>query len=79
MSQCLYNGPFNNTVRYGIPVLNIAAVIVFTTTLSQDVFKGSVPGWVFVVPVSYILFKLFCINTMFFNLQKTGIVTRYFS
>ena len=35
-----------------------------------------VPGWLIVVPVTFVLFLLFGINTLFFNKEKTGIVSR---
>ena len=54
---------------YEIPVISVVLVI----ALSQ-MYK--VPGWLIVVPVTFVLFTLFKINTLFFNEEKTGIVSR---
>ena len=47
--------------------------IVLVIALSQT-YK--LPGWLIVVPVTFVLFLLFGINTLFFNDEKTGLVRR---
>jgi hypothetical protein len=47
--------------------------IVLVIAISQH-YK--VPGWLVVVPVTFVLFTLFQINTLFFNKEKTGLVSR---
>lgn len=47
--------------------------IVLVISLSQT-YK--LPGWLIVVPVTFVLFVLFGINTLFFNKEKTGLVHR---
>ena len=54
---------------YDIPVISVVLVI----ALSQ-MYK--VPSWLIVVPVTFVLFTLFKINTLFFNEEKTGLVSR---
>jgi hypothetical protein len=72
--SCLLKGPFNETTMYGgIPALNIVMIIISVSILSKYV---NVPGWVFVIPVAFVLYKLLCLNSVFFNQQKTGIVSK---
>ncbi len=47
-------------------------VIVFAATLSQ---ATKLPPWLFVVPVAFVLYKAFCLDTIFFNKEKTGVVS----
>lgn len=56
-------------MKYELPVISI----VFVIALSK-MYK--VPGWLIVVPVTFVLFTLFKINTLFFNEEKTGLVSR---
>lgn len=72
MSDCLVKGPFNRTIIYGIPAFNIAAMIIFTGIASKYV---KIPAPFLMIPVAFILFKVFCINTIFFSTEKTGIVS----
>ena len=65
-------GPFNEIEIYGITALNIVMVIVFTTVLHR---ATKIPQWALVVPVAFVLFKLLCLDTIFFNTEKTGIVS----
>lgn len=46
--------------------------LVLVIALSQ---KYKVPGWLLIVPVTFTLFVLFGINTLFFNDEKTGLVS----
>ena len=57
---------------YEVPVISIVLVI----ALSQ-MYK--IPPWLIVVPVAFVLFTLFKIETLFFNEEKTGLVSRGFS
>ena len=70
MSSCIFT--FNNYELFGVSVLNIVMIIVFTTTLSKST---GLPQWLFVVPVAFVLYKSFCLDTIFFNKQKTGVVS----
>jgi hypothetical protein len=71
MSSCIF--PFKNDFeRFGLAALNIVMVIIFTATLSK---ATKLPPWVLVVPVAFTLYKVFCLDTIFFNQEKTGIVT----
>lgn len=71
MSPCIF--PFKNDFeKFGLAALNIVMVIIFTATLSQ---ATKIPSWVLVVPVAFALYKVFCLDTIFFNQEKTGIVT----
>ena len=70
--SCLTEGPFNKTNVYGIPALNIVMIIISVTLISKYL---KVPPWILVVPVAFVLFKLFCLNTIFFNQEKKGIVS----
>jgi hypothetical protein len=47
-------------------------IIVFTASLHR---LTGIPNWILVVPVAFALFKAFCLDTLFFNKEKTGIVT----
>ena len=58
--SCLAEGPFNKTSVYGIPALNIVMIIVSVTLLSNFI---KVPSWLLVIPVAFVLFKFFCLNT----------------
>ena len=64
--------PFNNFERFGLSALNIVMVIVFTATISK---ATKLPPWLLVVPVTFVLYKAFCLDTIFFNKEKTGIVS----
>jgi hypothetical protein len=71
MSSCIF--PFKNDIeRFGLAALNIVMVIVFTATLSK---ATKLPPWLVVVPVAFALYKVFCLDTIFFNKEKTGIVS----
>lgn len=70
--SCLTEGPFNKTYVYGIPALNIVGIIITVMILSK---YTKIPGWILVIPVAFLLYKLFCLNSMFFNEEKTGIVS----
>lgn len=54
---------------YEVPVISIVLVI----ALSQ-MYK--IPPWLIAVPVAFALFTLFKIETLFFNEEKTGLVSR---
>lgn len=70
MSSC--KGSFNEIEIYGLSALNIVMVIVFTAVIHR---ATKIPQWVLVVPVAFVLFKLLCLDTIFFNAEKTGIVS----
>ena len=71
--SCIVEGPFNQTTMYGgIPGLNIVMIIISVTILAK---YTKIPGWVLVIPVAFALYKLVCLNSVFFNQQKTGIVS----
>lgn len=57
--------------KFGLAALNIVMVVVFTGTVSK---ATKLPTWLVVIPVAFILYKLFCLDTIFFNTEKTGIV-----
>lgn len=63
----------NNFEKFGIVVLNIVTIIAFTESLSKFT---KIPNWLLVIPIAYIFYKLFCLDTIFFNEEKTGIVSR---
>lgn len=74
MSGCITEGPFNKTTMYGgIPGLNIVMIIIFTSIVSRYL---KLPNWVVIVPVAFVLYKAFCLNSIFFNQEKTGLVSR---
>lgn len=74
MSGCITEGPFNQTTMYGgIPGLNIAMIIIFTSIVSRYL---KLPNWLVIVPVAFVLYKAFCLNSLFFNQEKTGLVTK---
>lgn len=74
MSGCITEGPFNRTTMYGgVPVLNITMIIVFTSIVSK---YFNLPNWVFIIPVAFVLYKAFCLNSIFFNQDKTGLVSK---
>lgn len=54
---------------YDVPVLSLVLVVALS-----KMYK--VPGWLIVIPVAFVLFTLFKINTLFFNEEKTGLVSR---
>lgn len=73
MSSCIFpEGSFDNYEIFGISALNIVMVIVFAATLSQ---ATKLPPWLFVIPVAFVLYKAFCLDTIFFNKEKTGVVS----
>lgn len=57
---------------FGVSVLSIVVMIVFTTTISK---LTKIPPWVVVVPVAFALYKVVSLDTIFFNQEKTGIVS----
>lgn len=71
--NCLSEGPFNRTEVYGIPAFNIVSIIIFTSIVSKH-FK--IPNWIFIIPVAFVLYKVFCINSIFFNQDNTGLVSK---
>ena len=74
MSGCITEGPFNRTTMYGgVPVLNITMIIVFTSIVSRYM---NLPNWLFIIPVAFVLYKVFCLNSIFFNQDKTGLVSK---
>jgi type IV secretory pathway VirB3-like protein len=73
MSSCIFpEGYFENYEIFGISALNIVMVIVFTATISK---ATKLPPWLVIVPVAFVLFKAFCLDTIFFNKEKTGVVS----
>ena len=70
MSCIFSDSPFNSKLE--IFGLNIVMVISFTSILSQ---MTKLPQWLFVVPVAFVLYKMFCLDTVFFNKEKTGLVS----
>lgn len=52
--------------------LNVVMVIALSASLGQ---ATKLPQWLFVVPVAFGLYKLFRLDTVFFNKEKTGIVS----
>ena len=56
-------------MKYELPVISIVLVIALS-----KMYK--VPGWLIVVPITFLLFTLFKMNTLFFNEEKTGLVSR---
>ena len=72
MTTCFVEGPFNQTVVYGLPALNIVAIIIGVSIVSKYI---KVPAWVLVIPVAFALYKIFCLNSIFFNTEKTGVVS----
>lgn len=71
--MCIFpEGSFNNYEKFGVSALNIVMVIVFTATLSK---ATKLPPWLVIIPVAFVLYKAFCLDTIFFNKEKTGIVS----
>ena len=69
MSSCIFpEGTFNNYEIFGVSAL----VIVFTATISK---ATKLPPWLVILPVAFVLYKAFCLDTIFFNKEKTGIVS----
>ena len=73
-SSCIFSDspPFNNFEKFGLSALNIIMVIVFTATLSK---ATKLHQWLVIVPVAFVLYKVFCLDTIFFNTEKTGVVS----
>lgn len=72
-STCIFpESPFNKIEVFGISAINIVMIIVFTASLHR---LTGIPNWILVVPVAFALFKAFCLDTLFFNKEKTGIVS----
>lgn len=71
--NCLTEGPFNRTEVYGIPAFNIVSIIIFTSIVSKHF---DLPNWIFIIPVAFVLYKVFCINSVFFNQENSGVVSR---
>ncbi len=72
MKDCIVKGPFNEKTIYGIPAFNIATMIIFSGIVAK--YFG-VHTALITVPVAFVLYKVFCINTLFFSSQKTGVVS----
>jgi hypothetical protein len=67
--MCIFpEGTFNNYEIFGVSAL----VIVFTATISK---ATKLPPWLVILPVAFVLYKAFCLDTIFFNKEKTGIVS----
>ena len=54
---------------YEVPVLSIVLVIALS-----NMYK--IPPWLIAIPVAFVLFVLFRVETLFFNEEKTGLVSR---
>lgn len=52
--------------------LSIIAIVLVIALSS----RYRIPGWILVIPVTFVLFMLFGINTLFFNDEKTGLVSK---
>lgn len=74
--NCLSEGPFNRTEIYGIPAFNIVSIIIFSSIVSKHF---NLPNWLFIIPTAFVLYKVFCINSIFFNQEKTGVVSKVVS
>jgi hypothetical protein len=72
-SSCVFPyGPFNQVEIFGLSALNIVMMIIFTTYLNR---VTKIPSWILIVPVAFVLYKAFCLDTIFFNREKTGAVS----
>lgn len=72
-STCVFpDGPFNNVELFGLSALNITMMIILVTYFNR---VTRIPPWILVVPVAFVLYKAFCLDTIFFNREKTGAVS----
>lgn len=52
-------------------LFNIAIVIILTKTISD---YTRLPLWIVIIPVTYVIFSFFSIDSIFFNKKKEGVV-----
>lgn len=70
---CIFpDGPFNKIELFGLSALNIVMMIIMVAYFNK---MTGIPAWVLVVPVAFLLYKAFCLDTIFFNREKTGAVS----
>lgn len=50
----------------------IVLVIVTVAVLNE---KTDIPTWLLIIPVTFLLYKILCLDSIFFNKEKTGIVS----
>lgn len=72
-SSCVFSdGPFNRTEIFGLSALNIVMMIIVVKYFNK---VTGIPAWILIVPVAFVLYKIFCLDTIFFNSEKTGAVS----
>ena len=72
-STCIFpEGPFNKIEMYGLSVMNIVMMIILVAYFNK---ATGIPAWILIVPVAFVLYKAFCLDTIFFNREKTGAVS----
>jgi hypothetical protein len=57
---------------YGLSVMNIVMMIILVAYFNK---ATGIPAWILIVPVAFVLYKAFCLDTIFFNREKTGAVS----
>ncbi len=65
MDNCLFKGPFNEKIVYGVPALNIVIVIITVTLATKRFGLTKVGAFLFTFVIAYGLYKVLCINTLF--------------
>lgn len=73
VDRCLFKGPFNETTWFGIPGLNIAMLVIFSGIVAKTYKLNQVGAFLFTFIVGFVLYKLFCINTIFSEVIVDGI------
>jgi len=73
-SSCIFpeGGPFNKTGIFGLSAINIVMMIIIVSYLNR---VTKIPAWILAVPVAFVLYKTFCLDSVFFNREKTGAVS----
>jgi hypothetical protein len=72
-SACVFpEGPFNKVEVFGLSALNITMMIIIIAYFKR---ATGLPAWLLAIPVAFLLYKAFCLDTIFFNREKTGAVS----
>ena len=70
-NSCIFKVPFfNEKLVYGVQALNIAIVIITASLATKYFGLNQVGTFLFTFVIAYVLFKFFCIKTVFLFLQS---------
>ncbi len=70
-NSCIFKVPFvNEKIVYGVQAFNIVIVIITASLAAKYFGLNQIGTFLFTFVIGYVLFKFFCINTVFTIIQK---------